>query len=153
MNHCIDTTCPNCNTVYCIRCESRTCPECGFDFPEPESSPDVTCPQCHATFCFYSEGTFCPECGAKWQPPQSKAPPVHVNDFRRYSFLCRLLKMFGINDLFRFKIERNQNLVHIWMYHPASGKQDFANLNFDENEDKVAANFRSIIQKIVFFIT
>ena len=164
MNHCIDVACPKCSAKYCPRCESYICPACGHDFPEPVPELDVSCPQCNATFCRHSEGKFCPECGAQFTQPQNLPPsggtdgglsghPVHVNDFLRYRFLCRLLRMFGISDLFRFKIERNDNLVNIWMYHPASGKQDFANLNFDENEEKVAAKFRQIIHKIVFFIT
>ena len=86
-------------------------------------------------------------------PLQLREPelPRHVNDFRRYSFLCCLLHMFSNVDNFRYRIERKETQVQIWLYNPASGKQEFARLHFDEDQVKFADDFRAIIQQIVFF--
>jgi len=97
----------------------------------------------------------CINCGAKWQTSDAPASaiPHHANDFSRYSFLCSLLAMFGdgSDGGFKYKIERKDNLVQIWMLHPVTGKQEFASLNFDGDKETIAAELRRIIQQIVFF--
>ena len=77
--------------------------------------------------------------------------PGHLNDFHRYSFLCYLLQMLADGDGFKYKIERNGNLVKIWMYKNATGEQEFAQLLFDGDEVKVADEIRRVIRQIVFF--
>ena len=91
-----------------------------------------------------------PQCGKQFQLRESGLP-YQINDFRRYSFLCSLLHMFSDNDRFQYRIERKDTLIQIWLYNPATGKQEFAHLRFDQDKVKFADDFRKIIQQIVFF--
>jgi len=54
-------------------------------------------------------------------------------------------------DGFRYKIERKENILKIWLQHPASGKSDFASIHFDGDEENISAAFRQTIRQIVFF--
>jgi len=111
---------------------------------------DATCTNCGAIFCRHCEGNFCPQCGKQFQLRESGLPR-HINDFRRNSFLCCLLHMFSDTDSFQYRIERKDTQIQIWLYNPASLKQDFAHLRFDDDQVKFADDFRKIIQQIVFF--
>ena len=95
----------------------------------------------------HSPGAACPHRGVQWSQTR------HINDFRRYSFLCRLLRMFGDanENGFRYKTERKGDILQIWMHHPASNKQEYASLRFNDEPEKVTADFRRIIHQIIFF--
>ena len=119
--------------------------------PKLSSCMDATCAHCGAIFCRHCEGNLCPECGKQFQARESSALPRHTSDFRRYSYLCCLLHIFSDADGFRYRIERNGAMVQIWLSDPKTGKSNFSCLLFDDPEEKFVADFRHIIQKIVFF--
>ena len=159
MNHCIDATCAHCGTTFCLRCEGNLCPECGKLWQPPLNSSTPL----SKTFSPFSspcrgspkgEGG-CGEGAGMGSSEESEERSVvrssHFSDFRRYSFLCCLLNMFAASDGFKFKIERHDNLIQVWLYHPGKQEYEHYSINFDHSVEQVESSMRHLIQQIVFF--
>lgn len=73
------------------------------------------------------------------------------DDYRRYTYLCSLARMFSAGNRFTYSIQRKDRIVEIHLLSP-DGKQENAIFNFDDPECRKAEEIRKIISLIVNFV-
>jgi len=112
---------------------------------------NIACSKCSHMYCVRCEHNACPECGHQYLKVSQYASSMASvnNDFRRYSFLCKLLQMFARDDGFLYSIKRMGALIE--MHLQSEDRRRFLRFNFSEPEDVKHANMRSIIHQIVNF--